>query len=211
MIPEKKTGIALLEQGLAAVENILFSKYLMYKTVYWHKTVRIATAMIKKALLLGIVNSIITPSDLYNLDDDTFFIKFSDHPYPPFKLIKDVYNRIFFKSVYETEFDDSNPIHNNLLDLNKRLNIETNIAAAVREKTGYDLQDDLVIIDIPESFSFEFNLPIQLSGKIVPFIESGSVFNGPVVKDFSRSLRKLRILLPQQIANKVKNPEELLF
>ncbi|MBN1836116.1 MAG: HD domain-containing protein, partial [Spirochaetales bacterium] len=43
-------GLAVTEKGLTAVESILFSKYLMYRSVYWHKTVRIATAMIKKAV-----------------------------------------------------------------------------------------------------------------------------------------------------------------
>ena len=52
--PHPARGIALDPQGLPAIENILFSKYLMYKSVYWHKTVRVATAMIKKAIILGL-------------------------------------------------------------------------------------------------------------------------------------------------------------
>ena len=37
-----------------SVEGLLFSKYLMYRSVYWHKGVRSATAMIKKAVLLAL-------------------------------------------------------------------------------------------------------------------------------------------------------------
>ncbi len=210
MIPNRKTGIALQEQGLPAVENILFSKYLMYKTVYWHKTVRIATAMIKKALYAGIINSVISPSDLYNLDDDQFFIKFSNHHYPPFRLIKEVYNRNFFKSVFEITYDSSNPIHKGLTDLNTRLDFENNIAAKIRSSSGKEIDDNSVIIDIPESISFEFNLPIHLSGGIVPFTESGSVFSGPVVNGFTRTLRKIRIMVPPAAAEGIKNPDELL-
>ena len=36
--------------NISAVENILFSKYLMYRAVYWHRNVRVATAMIKEGL-----------------------------------------------------------------------------------------------------------------------------------------------------------------
>ena len=56
--PYKKSGLAVDSQGLPAVENLLFSKYLMYKTVYWHKTVRVATAMIKKAIISGLTEEI---------------------------------------------------------------------------------------------------------------------------------------------------------
>jgi HD superfamily phosphohydrolase len=48
--PSAENGIALEQTGVSAVENLLFSKYLMYRAVYWHRTVRVATAMIKKAV-----------------------------------------------------------------------------------------------------------------------------------------------------------------
>ncbi|GAI78327.1 unnamed protein product, partial [marine sediment metagenome] len=54
IVPYSSTGLAITWKGLSAVESILFSKYLMYRTVYWHKAVRIATAMIKKAILMGL-------------------------------------------------------------------------------------------------------------------------------------------------------------
>ena len=40
-------GLVLDEQGMHAVENVLFSKYLMYRSVYWH---------IKKQWLFGVPN-----------------------------------------------------------------------------------------------------------------------------------------------------------
>ncbi|HPB65602.1 MAG TPA: HD domain-containing protein, partial [Spirochaetales bacterium] len=40
-----RPGVA--ERGVMAVEAVLFSKYQMYRAVYWHRTVRAATAMIK--------------------------------------------------------------------------------------------------------------------------------------------------------------------
>jgi HD superfamily phosphohydrolase len=37
--------------GAMSVEAILFSKYQMYRAVYWHPSVRCATAMVKKSIL----------------------------------------------------------------------------------------------------------------------------------------------------------------
>jgi uncharacterized protein len=36
----RNSGIAIDQSGITVVENILFSKYLMYKAVYWHRAVR---------------------------------------------------------------------------------------------------------------------------------------------------------------------------
>ena len=83
-------GIGLDETGVSAVENILFSKFLMYRAVYWHRTVRVATAMIKKAVFMGLTEQVIRPDDLYGLDDELFFARFGDDPYPPFELIAEV-------------------------------------------------------------------------------------------------------------------------
>ena len=41
-------GVAVHEKGLSALESLLFAKYQMYRNVYWHHTVRSATAMYKR-------------------------------------------------------------------------------------------------------------------------------------------------------------------
>jgi HD superfamily phosphohydrolase len=53
--------IGVVEKALAAIESLLFAKYQMYRNVYWHHTVRSATAMYKRivddALRSGAVRS----------------------------------------------------------------------------------------------------------------------------------------------------------
>ena len=91
IFPDKNTGVAISPKGITALEDILFSKYLMYKTVYWHKTVRIATAMIKKAVAMALKDGAITRGDLYGLDDEEFFAAFPLRPaIRPFGLIQRV-------------------------------------------------------------------------------------------------------------------------
>ena len=114
-------GLSLDAAGIPAVENVLFSKYLMYRTVYWHRTVRIATAMIKKALILGLRNRVIEPSCLYGLDDEDFFRTVGNKDYRPFALIRRVANRDLYKSVKEIPFDEKNSRHLALLDLEARV------------------------------------------------------------------------------------------
>ncbi|MDR1893149.1 MAG: HD domain-containing protein [Spirochaetales bacterium] len=194
MIPGK-TGPVLGEKGLPAVENLLFSKYLMYKTVYWHKTVRIATAMIKEAVILGMEAGRIKARDLYALTDEEFFHRYS--PLPEGRLIREAAGRRFYKTVFEQDFEPGNPGHQELLDLSRRRERARRLARELA-------QPENLIIDIPEPVSFEIDLPILKAGGLTGFAASGTVFTPPVVEDFSRSLRKIRIFAPPEAEEKLK-------
>ncbi len=42
--------LAITSKGVSAVESLVFTNYLMYRNVYWHHTVRSATAMFKRSV-----------------------------------------------------------------------------------------------------------------------------------------------------------------
>jgi HD superfamily phosphohydrolase len=193
--PHSSAGIAVQERGLPAVENILFSKYLMYRTVYWHRTVRIATAMIKKALYSGIHAGMLAPEDLYHLDDEQFFATFSGRDYAAYSLIRDVSERKLYKTLYELPFDDSDPTHQALTNLETRFEAEEELTGHVTKGMR---SNSPLIIDVPEPISFEIDLPVIRNGDYLPFTQSSSVFSAPVVKGFTSSLRMIRVLGPQE-------------
>lgn len=204
MLPHPTHGIALEEEGVTAVENVLFSKYQMYRTVYWHRAVRIATAMIKQAVYSGMIEKKYASKDLYWLDDEEFFRTFPADSYAPFRLIEQVMNRQLYKTVYEQSFDPRNSVHTKLTSLQHRNAVQEKIAAKLSAQVQRTVQPYEVLIDIPEPISFEVDLPIYQQEKFVPFTESGSVFSGPVVKKFTDSLRKVRIYLPEELSARVK-------
>ena len=47
--PERRR-LAITSKGVSAVESLVFTNYLMYRNVYWHHTVRAATAMFKRCV-----------------------------------------------------------------------------------------------------------------------------------------------------------------
>ena len=195
-------GIGINMQGITAVENILFSKYLMYKTVYWHKTVRIATAMIKKAVITGLLDGSIKDEDLYGLDDNRFFSRYNKEFHPVMELIEMVNQRKLYKCVYETPFLPESDIHKALTNLEYRLDFE-------KQKTK-ELGCSDLIIDIPEPISFEINLPVLSGGKYTSYIDAESVFSGPVVNGFTRSLRKIRLYVPEDQTGLMKLDGDIL-
>jgi uncharacterized protein len=182
-------ALAIEERGLMSVEGLLFSKYLMYRSVYWHKGVRSATAMIKKAVLLALNEGILSPEELYGLDDDGFYAKLRSIPYPPFALAEAVFEARAFGSVLDLPYDAEDERHRALLDLGSRLKAEETLAA----DCGQGLGSLDLVIDIPEGVSFETELPVVGEKAAVPFPKSSTVFTPPVVASFARSLRRLRL------------------
>ncbi len=186
--PHPVMGLAIRRKGLPSVESILFSKYLMYRNVYWHEKVRNATAMIKKAILLGLKSGIIRPENLYGIDDREFFSRMRADIFPPFRLIEMAHSKKLYRYIYQTRFSDQIPFHLQLEDLEQRLKFEQSMA----ERAG--ASPEQIIVDIPERISFDIELPVIEREKVVPYNESGSVFNEDIVKDFTGSLRTISLL-----------------
>ncbi len=196
VVPYRKNGIAISEKGLSSVESILFSKYLMYKTIYWHKTVRVATSMVKKAIFLGLSSGEIEKKDLYWLDDEEFFERFSRDNLPAFELIRYVKKRKLYKALGSLPFSEKNSFHLTLEKLEKRCEFERAIAEEATSISGKKIYEHEIIIDIPERISFEIDLPVYGRGEedFIAFEDSGSVFNVQSIKNFTRSLRKVTLI-----------------
>lgn len=195
IFPVWDTGIGLDATGISAVENILFSKYLMYRAVYWHRTVRVATAMIKKAVYLALREEVIAPKQLYGLDDELFFQRLSRTRFDAFDLIERVYDRRLYRPVAEIPFDEANPRHRELESLDRRAALEERIAERLGKGARGRFGPESVIVDVPERISFEVSIPVRNHDRIIPYPESDTVFTQQVVADFTQTLRKIRLIV----------------
>jgi HD superfamily phosphohydrolase len=187
-------GLGVTRKGLTAVESILFSKYLMYRSVYWHKTVRIATAMIKKAVLLALQAGALRPEQLYWLDDREFFALAEANPFPPLELAGRVARRQLFKQVASRPLDPADPAGIRLAALPARLAAEEAIAREASRELGRRVPPWHIIVDVPEPISFEIDLPVLEGGGSRPFAEADGVFTEGTVRGFGRSLRRISLI-----------------
>ncbi len=62
--------LAISEGGLEAAESLLVARFMMFSAVYLHHTVRIATAMLNRAISLSIKDGTIKAKDYLRLTDD---------------------------------------------------------------------------------------------------------------------------------------------
>ncbi|MEW6721955.1 MAG: HD domain-containing protein [Candidatus Micrarchaeota archaeon] len=66
----REGGLCVEKGGLEAAENMLLARFMMFSTVYLHRTVRIATAMLYRAIEGAIEDDTIDPRSFADMDDE---------------------------------------------------------------------------------------------------------------------------------------------
>jgi HD superfamily phosphohydrolase len=207
LYPDKKRGADIDSRLIPNVESILFSKYLMYRTVYWHKQVRAVTAMLKKLLIKGLESGQIKGEDLYNLDDSSLFTLLEQ------KIKKDRYSSVnganLVESVREGKFyataaeiSPENAGFKAIRGIKDRAKYEENLAEELRRRSGLEIKGEDIIIDIPEPVSFETGLFIIDEKR--NFSGSSSAFKPQTVDAFIQTLYTIRIFINQKYKEKIK-------
>jgi len=190
LYPNKERGADIDSRLIPNVESILFSKYLMYRTVYWHHQVRAATAMVKKALINSMESSKITGDQLYNLDDTGLFTLLGEKTGDP--LIEAVREGRIFTTAAEIPHEQANLAA--IRDIKCRSTLEKQIDAA--------LGINGVIIDVPEPVSFETGL--YVTDEKCSFSESSSAFKTETINAFIQTLYTIRIFADQKYRETLK-------
>lgn len=195
---------ALLSKAEMSVEHLLFAKYQMYKTVYWHEKTRCATAMIKKALINCLSKGTLSPNSLYDLDDFSFNSLANENPNILANVIK-VRNNDLLVTKYERSFDEKNKFDRICKPLEKRIIIEKKIFDILKV-THPNIREDEVIVDIPEPISFESDILLVFpDGTTSTFKNHNELFTKEVRENFIKTLRKTRIFTIEEVTK-----EELL-
>jgi hypothetical protein len=209
--PQRERGLDIDSRGIPSVESILFSKYLMYRTVYWHRQVRSATAMVKKAVLGGLERGFIAPEELYELDDQSLFalmaarvrkIPAAGPLLAPADLVRE--GRLYTPAA-EFPFDPRR--HGGLLDIQSRSRHEKALAEELSRALGAPIAPEELIIDVPEPVSFETGLYVADEARY--FAESSSAFKAEMVDALVKSLYIIRIFVDPRREFGGKSSEKL--
>ncbi len=69
--------VGVHEKGVAALESLLFSKYQMFRNVYWHHAVRSATVLYKRIVYDALSTGLIAPEELVGKTDEALLFLLS--------------------------------------------------------------------------------------------------------------------------------------
>jgi HD superfamily phosphohydrolase len=203
LLPCLERGADIDSKLIPNVEAILFAKYLMYRTVYWHRQVRAATSMIKKALLEGMEKGEIAGEDLYNLDDQSLFSLLKEKKTGS-ALAQAVWNGRLYSTAAEIPFNHA--AYACLKDISRRSRHEEMLAGEFR-RAGIPFGDNDLIIDVPEPVSFDTGLFVQDENS--SFAESSSAFKTTTLDSFVKTLYTVRIFINPDFCEKVETLNEL--
>lgn len=196
--------LCLERAAVSSVEQILFSKYMMYRSLYWHKGVRAATCMIKKALTKALLEGSIKYDDLYYLDDNEFNTLCLSHidETPSLVLVDRVEHNDLLERKAEKEYTKGGRIETAAAVLEKKEEMEASIYRRLKEIYPF-LEEWEVIIDIPEPISFESHIALlSENGEVRDIEDTDMVFTGEVSNLFQKALRRVALYLPQYVETK---------
>lgn len=204
LYPDKERGISVDTKGIANVEAILFSKYLMYRSVYWHREVRSATTMMKKVFRWGLTSGEIVPENLYNLDDSSLFSLLNTLSGEYSVLAQQVQQGLLWQAIIEIPLDIGK--YRQIISWETRDSMESKLAELLTKALKFTVSVKNIIIDIPEPISFETDLSL--------FDEKGSFLSGPTVftaetmNSFSRILRIIRVFVDPVVFEYIKESSQ---
>ncbi len=207
LVPHKEKGITVASSAVLSVENLLFSKYMMYRSVYWNRHVRIATAMMKKTLYSALSSGAVTAEELYNQDDEGIYRLIESKQFPAKSAAQKLYEHKLYTIIFEIPFDEQNPRHIRLEDLAERDSLERQFAENLTRLQSRSVNAADILIDIPERISFENDLHIYDARD--SFSGRPSVFTDEAVRQFTKALRIIRVgisgdVLPLVCADKTE-------
>jgi HD superfamily phosphohydrolase len=192
--PDPVRGVTIDTRAVPSVESVLFAKYLMYRTVYWHPAVRSATAMIKKVLVAALHSGAIAREELYHLDDQGLFTLLAararERDEPILALAEKVRDGTLYVPVAECAYDAEK--HGGFLDIARRFAYERELAAELSAHSSRHIPAEALIIDVPESVSFETGLAASE--------HPVGVFTADTVSAFQKALRVVRVFVDKGIA-----------
>lgn len=205
--PDRNRGIVIDSRATMSVESVLFSKYHMYKAVYWHKNTRIATAMMKKCIFTALTNNSIDAEELYELDDAGIYSLIDSRSFHGSELSVFVRNHAFYQIFAEFDFQLGNTGHIRLESLVARTAVEERLAQALSDHLLVTIDTNRILIDVPERISFESDLYISDEG--MDFTSSSTIFNREIVGNFTSSLRKIRFACHPELFPRLRSIPDL--
>ncbi|MCW8795833.1 MAG: HD domain-containing protein [Chlorobium sp.] len=96
---------AITEKGIAPLESLLFSKYMMMRNVYWHHTSRTFSVMLRRMLQDAINASVILPDTLrtlfYDNSDDRVLHELTQRTESSWPASKELLGNIMQRKIYK--------------------------------------------------------------------------------------------------------------
>jgi HD superfamily phosphohydrolase len=186
-----RAAVGLGEKGLSVLESLLFAKYQMYRNVYWHHSVRGATAMYKRLVADAIHAGSLEANELAGFTDEGLLHRVAERPS---ELLASLRERRLYKRAFECPAADLPP------DAAEWIADDRALAVAVEDALAVEvgLRPGELMVDYPaKTQMLGLDIPVlRRSGDVRQLTAAGweGAINLPKLsEELYRSARWLRV------------------
>lgn len=218
--------VAINEKGRTAAEMMVFGRYVMFSEVYWHHTVRAATAMLQRALFTlqhgGERSGGTIPFDLSawcDLSDADWISALrsvaADRPSSPVQtLVEGLFgaSRVLFKRAAEFNVETGGEVHALLARRPYWWLVECSrcLAQLLSEEIGTDIDPTLVLIDAPPvKLEVDINIDvISRAGGVMALGDVSPVASVLANRQFDAHVKRVRVFVPASVRNALRHSDD---
>ena len=189
---ETRDGLAISSKGKTAAELLVFARYVMFSEVYWHHTVRSATAMFQRLYFnLHQTEGMKLNERIRNSDDSEAALLFRERNTP---LAEALFGpkRFLYKQIAEFNAYDFPEIYGQIArrPYTELKEIGERLAASLS-----GVEADEILIDAPsQTREIEFRVMIRTApGRFRPLKEVSPVVRALAVEQFDDQVKRVRI------------------
>jgi HD superfamily phosphohydrolase len=211
MVPSGSMGgrtLGVQEKGVSALESLLFSKYQMYRNVYWHHAVRSATCMFKRAARTALRSGDVTEQQVSVVTDDELMHLLIG---TGSALPKALRQRRLFKRALDLPASEVTAVPEEWMASDPDLleQVEDLVAAEVGLSPGE------LLLDFPARHSMlGVDLPLRLRDGTVERLtdegRAGQLGLPRIAGELYRSARRLRVFVARPVSRRVDGVARLV-
>jgi HD superfamily phosphohydrolase len=205
-----KNRLAIASKGIEAVEGLLTARALMFTSVYFHHTVRIAELMLANAVEFAIEQGeTITEDNFFTLTDAQLTERLSSMQGYPREIVMRLRYRKLFKTAYVEERRELTAAEKKHLlkrygEWHRIRELQDEIAERSGIRRGYVILDvPIVDILLSEPRLEKVEVPVLVDGKLVKLSELSPIANALKRRQTPRYL--LRVVTPREYVGRVKS------
>lgn len=213
---ESGDGLAITDKGKTAAELMVFARYVMFSEIYWHHSVRSATAMLQRAFY-GFYKSL-NLEQFFLLTDGPFIERFCEAAAgtPVEELAAGLFgsNRQLYKRVAQYSLFENESVYQRLARRPYPWQVQcaTHLAEIVASRLGKSVAAEEILLDAPPAnLEVQFRVQVRSSsdGQYRWLEEISPVVETLARRQFDDFVKRVRILAHPRIAASLKERNDL--
>lgn len=205
-------SLAITDKGRTAAELMVFARYVMFSEIYWHRTVRSATAMFQHLFQHSSEN--MSLESLHHMRDDEFIQELIKADCTDSQISKLLFGptRVLYKSILEFDHQTHPRLHSSIA--HSSYTTCQQIAELLHQQLTKiaEIPRDAIILDAPPAkLEVQFDVDVLTrNAELQPLTKMSPVVKTLATEQFDKYVKKVRVFIHPKYCNDAFSGNRLL-